>query len=172
MNSPAVNYRTQFSKHVRVFCNAGSPVKILYGLSTDGKGVTNLVEKGKESLYDRIQSHKDSVDIHKILERFENGDINALSKYQGYYGDITEMPTTYAGMLDLVNKCQDLFDSLPLSAREKFNFSCEQFISAIGTKEFNDVFSESIQSGSNNGSEVLSGNSVDIPGSVVSEKVD
>lgn len=129
-------FATQFDEKKRFFCQPGDPIKPLYGLEVDKKGVTQLVEKGKYDLYEYIQSHADSVDIHKILERFQNGDIDALSKYQGYYGDITEAPKTFADALNAVIKAKDLFNSLPLEVREKFDHNPEQFVAALGTDKY------------------------------------
>lgn len=131
-----MEFTTQFSEKKRFYTQSGDPIKPLYGLEVDKKGVSQLVEKGKYNLYDFIQSHKDTVDIHKILERFQNGDVDALNKYQGYYGDITEAPKTFADALNAVIKAKDLFNSLPLDVREKFDHSPEQFIASLGTEKF------------------------------------
>lgn len=131
-----MEYVTQYSEKKRIFSNPGDPIKLLYGLEVDEKGITDLVVKGKENLYDFIQSHKDSVDIHKILERFQNGDVDALNKYQGYYGDITAAPKTFAEALNTVIKAKDLFNSLPLEVRAEFDHSPEQFVAALGTEKF------------------------------------
>lgn len=134
-----MKFENQFREHKHFYSNVGSPIKPIYGLEVDKFGVTQLVEKGQENLYDYIQSHADSVDIHKILERFQNGDSDALNKYQGYYGDITEMPTTFADVLNTVTKAEDLFNSLPVETREKFDFSCGKFIAALGSEAFYDA---------------------------------
>ena len=131
-----MEFFTQFSVKKRFFSNPGDPIKPLYGLEVDKDGVTQLVEKGKYDLFDYIQSHKDTVDIHKILERFENGDVDALNKYQGYYGDITEAPKTFAEALNAVIKAKDLFNTLPLEVRAEFNHNPEEFIASLGTEKF------------------------------------
>lgn len=134
-----MEFSTQYSEKKRFFSVPGDPIKPLYGLEVDKAGVMQLVEKGKYNLYEYIQSHKDSVDIHKILERFENGDVDALNKYQGYYGDITEAPKSFADALNAVIKAKDLFNSLPLDVRAQFDHSPEQFIAAMGSQKFNDA---------------------------------
>lgn len=136
-------FRTQFSEKVRYPSYPGNRIKPIYGLEVDKKGVTQLVVKGKEDLYDFIQSHKDSVDIHKILDRFQNGDLDALNKYQGYYLDITDAPKSLAEALNIVAKGRDLFNSLPVDVREKFNHNPEEFIAAIGTEEFKKALDKS-----------------------------
>lgn len=63
------------------FCSqAGSGEKILYSPEFDRFGVMTLKESGKEDLYAFIQSHKDSVDLHKIMDRFNAGDTAALQR--------------------------------------------------------------------------------------------
>lgn len=134
-----MKFKTQYDKKERVYCSSGDPIKLLYGLEVDKDGVTQLVEKGKYDLYEFIQSHADSVDIHKILERFQNGDVDALNKYQGYYADITDAPKTFAEALNTVIKAKDLFNSLPLDVREQFDHSPEKFIASLGTQKFLDA---------------------------------
>lgn len=134
-----MEFKTQYDIKERVHCSSGDPIKLLYGLEVDDKGVTDLVVKGKYDLYEFIQSHADSVDIHKILERFENGDVDALNKYQGYYADITNSPKTFAEALNAVIKATDLFNSLPLEVRAKFDHSPEQFVASLGTQKFIDA---------------------------------
>lgn len=131
-----MEFRTQYDEKKRFYSEPGDPIAPLYGLEVDKDGVTQLVEKGKYNLYEFIQSHADSVDIHKILERFENGDVDALNKYQGYYGDITEAPKTFAEALNSVIKAKDLFNSLPVDVRAQFDHSPEQFIASLGTEKF------------------------------------
>lgn len=131
-----MEFVTQFSEKKRFYSNPGDSIKPLFGLEVDKDGVTQLVQKGKYDLFEFIQSHKDSVDIHKILERFENGDVDALNKYQGYYGDITEAPKTFADALNAVIKAKDLFNSLPLEVRAEFNHNPEEFIASLGTEKF------------------------------------
>lgn len=123
--------RSQFTEPSRVFSNSGSPVKILYGSKYDEQGRLVLEEKGKENIYDFIQSFRDSVDIHVILARFQNGDTEALQKVQGFYGDFTEMPKNYAELLNTVNSGESFFNSLPVDVRSKFGHSFAEFMASV-----------------------------------------
>lgn len=128
-----MQFRTQFQSHDRVNANVGSRVKPVYSPVYDKNGVIDLEQTGSENLYDYIQSHKDSVDIHKILQRFENGDTVALAKVQGMYGDFTEVPRTYAEALNAIISAEQTFNSLPVETRAKFNHSFSQFLAQSGT---------------------------------------
>lgn len=111
----------------------GDRTKKLYAPEYDADGVLHLIDNGEESLYDYIQSFKDSTDIHVLLTRYQNGDAAALSKAQGTYGDFTDMPKTYAEMLNSLIKGKDDFMKLPVELRAKFNHSFEEWISTYGS---------------------------------------
>ena len=129
-------FKTQYDPHDRVPANAGSPVRTVYGGRYDANGRVVLEEKGTEDLYGYIQSFKDSVDINVILARFSNGDTEALSRAQGFYADVTDFPTNMADALNRINECEEMFKSLPLEVRQKFDCSFEQFLSQSGTNDW------------------------------------
>lgn len=133
----ASKFRTQYSS-VRCISNPGSPIHILYGPRYDENGVLELVEKGRENIYDLIQSHKDSVDIHILLKRFEAGDVDVLSKVQGVYADVTDLPKNYADLLNKVIDGENAFMELPVELRAKFNHSFAEFLQQSGSKEWLD----------------------------------
>lgn len=137
-----MQFETQFRKPERFLSNPGSPVKILYGPEFDEKGRMNLVEKGRENLYDFIQSFKESVDIHVLLKRFANGETDVLSKIQGFYGDFSEFPRTYADLLNTVNEGEAFFNGLPVEVRSKFGHSFPVFMSALSDGSLSDILSE------------------------------
>ena len=95
-----------------------------------------LKESGKEDLYAFIQSHKDSVDLHKIMDRFNAGDTAALQKVQGMFGDFSQMPQTYAGLLNHMIEAEQTFMSLPLETREKFGQSFHAWLAQAGSESW------------------------------------
>lgn len=137
MNEKKNRFRTQYDRE-RIYSRVGDPVHILYEAKFDSSGHYDLVESGRENTYDFIQSHKDSVDIHLILKRFANGDTAALSRKQGMYGDFTQMPTSFADMLNKVNAAESYFNSLDAETRSKFDDSFGIFMASIGSDDFMD----------------------------------
>lgn len=129
-------FDTQYTPHNRFVANSGSPVKVLYGGKYDANGRVILEKKGEENLYDYIQSFRDSVDLNVILARFSNGDVEALNKAQGFYADVTDFPKTMADALNRINECEEMFKSLPLDVRQKFDCSFEQFLSQSGSADW------------------------------------
>lgn len=131
------SFRTQFDPSPVIYAEPGDPVKILYGPIFDEHGVMDLVETGKENLYDYIQSHADSVDIHVLLKQYaESGDPGIFARVQGAYGDFTQMPTTFAGALNTLIAAEQYFDGLPVEVRAQFGHSFQQFIAAMDKSDF------------------------------------
>lgn len=131
-----MNFPTQYSARERIHCNPGDPVHILYSPEFDKNGVMTLVESGRENIYDFIQSHAESVDIHVLLQQYQNGDAMALSRRQGSFGDFTNMPGTYAEALNAMIGAENYFNSLDVETRAKFGHSFQQFLAQMGTVEW------------------------------------
>lgn len=131
-----MEFKTQYSARERIHPCSGSRVKQLYSGRYDANGRVVLEEKGTEDLYAYIQSFADSVDINVILARFSNGDTEALSRAQGFYADVTDFPTNMADALNRISECEEMFKSLPLDVRQKFDCSFEQFLSQSGTNDW------------------------------------
>lgn len=129
-------FKTQFHERKRFFTNPGNPIIVKYGASYDEAGRVQLVEEGTENLYDFIQSFADSCDIHVLLKRYSNGEVDVLSKVQGMYGDFTEFPTTYAELLNTVNRGEAMFNEFPVDVRAKFNHNFAEFMASLSDGSF------------------------------------
>lgn len=121
-------FTTQFNGRRRIRQAVGSGEVTTYTPKLSDTGDFELVETGKRDLYGEIQSHRDSCDIYVLLNRYQNGDLEALSRVQGAYGDFTQMPKTFAEVLNAMIAGEQMFNSLPLDVREKFDFSLEKFM--------------------------------------------
>lgn len=131
-----VKFKTQYDDHPRVHVDPGDPVKVLYGPIFDKNGVMSLQEIGKHDLYGEIQSHADSVDINVLLARYANGDVGALARVQGAYGDFTQMPSTFAEALNTMIAAEQYFMGLPVETRAQFGHDFHQFIASMDTPEW------------------------------------
>lgn len=128
--------RTVFSPRVRYHANPGCRLRPIFSPRFDDSGVMELIQTGTEDLYDFIQSFKESVDIHVILDRYRRGDINALSRVQGAYGDFTTVPKTYAEALNALISAENYFNGLPLEVRAQFGHSFQQFLASMDKPGF------------------------------------
>lgn len=95
----------------------------------DGK--KRLVVTGKENIKDFIESSKDETLITNIMKRFEQGDISVLSRKQGFYGDVTSMPTNLAEAQSVLISLENQFNSLPLKVRQKFDNSFDKYVKEV-----------------------------------------
>lgn len=132
-------FMTQYDARQRIESNPGNPVKQLYAGSYNERGQVELKEDGTEDLYAFIQSFAESTDIHSILKRYQNGEVDVLEKVQGFYGDITEMPKTYAEALQRIADSEKVFMSLPVEVRARFGHSFSQFLAASQEDNFLDL---------------------------------
>ena len=133
-----MQFKTQYDARDRIFSDPGSPEHITYAGHYDEKGRVVLEESGRENIYDFIQSHAESCDIHVLMKRYQNGDIDALSQKQGFYGDFLDFPKTYAEALNHMNEMERQFMALPVETREKFGNSFTEFLAASGEADFLD----------------------------------
>ena len=133
-----MQFKTQYDPRDRVETCPGSPEHITYAGHYDEKGRVVLEESGRENIYDFIQSHAESCDIHVLMKRYQNGDVSALSQAQGFYGDVLDFPKTYAEALNHFNEMERKFMSLPVDIREKFGNSFSEFLAASGEPDFLD----------------------------------
>lgn len=122
--------------------NVGSPIMEDFVLQTDKNGVENLEKVGEYNLYDRIQSHADSCDIHVILARFNAGDTSALNQKALAYFDTKAAPDTLAEAHRYIQNGQYMFDRLDPEVKAQFNNSFSEFCAAIGTEKFYDALKE------------------------------
>lgn len=129
-------FPTRYRPHERFVSEVGSTVKILYSPVFDKRGVMTLEQSGQEDFYGYIQSFRDSVDLHKILERYASGDAAALNQVQGAYGDFSELPSTYADLLNTVIDGERTFDTLPIEIKQQFGNSFHQWLVQSGTPEW------------------------------------
>ena len=133
-----LKFNTQYDARDRISTNPGNSIKQLYSGFYNERGQVELREDGTEDLYAFIQSFAESTDVHSILKRYQNGEVDVLEKVQGFYGDITEMPHTYAEALQRIADSEKVFMSLPVEVRAKFGHSFSEFLAASQDDDFLD----------------------------------
>lgn len=119
-----------------IFTNHGDPIHIIYSPIVNSDGSIELVESGKENTDDIIQSYLPNCEMSQVIDRINNGEIGLLNQRQGMYGDFTDMPKTYAEMLQLQIDSQIMFDRLPVEIKQKFDNDANKFFVQSGSKEW------------------------------------
>lgn len=125
---------------VELYSCAGNAFEPVYSARYDDSGVLILEQVGERDIVAEINSHAESVDINNILLRYSRGDTDVLSRVQGFYDDVTDMPRDYKEILNTVKRCEDFFVSLPVEQKERFNNSFSEFMVSLGDKDFLEKF--------------------------------
>lgn len=137
-----MKFRTMYDDFERVFSCSGSSEVPEYAPVFDESGVISLEKVGVLDLASYIDSFRESCDLNVILSRYANGDTSVLSRRQGSYFDATQLPTSYAEMLQTVITAENEFNKLPLNVRERFDNSFQKWLSLMDRPdEFNRLMS-------------------------------
>lgn len=126
-------FRNQYDNRGDCDCTChGRMEKPTYTANEDGFPV----ESGTVNIYDEIQSHRESVELSTLLQRYAQGDVTALNQIEGVYADVVDMPSTYAELFNRVRDAENSFNALPDDVRALFDNSPVSFWQSIGTPEF------------------------------------
>lgn len=108
------------------------------------RGIKYLVVTGKKNLKEFIEASKEETKIDNIIKRFQRtGDINVLNVNQGFYADISNLPSNLLDAHNHLIKLSNTFDKLPSDIKKKFDNSFDKFIhevSSYDTETFIDMF--------------------------------
>lgn len=126
-------FRNQYDNRGDCGCTChGRAEKPTYTANEDGLPV----ESGTVNIYDEIQSHRQSVELSTLLQRYAQGDVTALNQMEGVYADVVDMPSTYAELFNRVRDAENSFNALPDDVRALFDNSPVSFWQSIGTPSF------------------------------------
>lgn len=130
-----MNFRNQYDNRGDCDCTChGRTEKPIYMANEDGLPV----ESGTVNIYDEIQSHRESVELSTLLQRYAQGDVTALNQIDGVYADVVDMPSTYSELFERVRDAENSFNALPDDVRALFDNSPVSFWQSIGTPEFSE----------------------------------
>lgn len=127
---------TVFNRPPTVASVGGDGSVATRALEVQPDGSKVLVKKGRLDLYEMIQSHADSVDLEKMIARYNSGDPTALHRRDGVYIDVSEMPQTYAEWQQRFMDVQHVFDRLPIEIKEQYDHDVGQFMADVGSPAF------------------------------------
>ncbi len=101
-------------------------------------GNKELVMIGKTNIYDKIQEGRENTEISHILERVALGDLSLLRAQEPQYIDSTTLPKNLMEANNIVLKAKQEFERMPKDVREKFDYSADEYVNTMGTKEWLD----------------------------------
>lgn len=136
-----MKFRTRYERIEKVSEVGSAIAPVRAGEIKNNKLV--VVDKAEKDLYSYINSHSDSVNIHVLLNRFKNGDTEALMQRAGAYIDISAMPANINEFMELARNAENLFNELPIEVKESFNNNVLEFISTVGDDSWKEKMSKS-----------------------------
>lgn len=131
-------FKTKYDRE-RVYTEHGSRIAPVFSLASKEAGKLDLKITGEEDIYAKIQSYAQSVDIHNILLRYKMGETDILNKFNGTFIDVSDMPTSFAEIMNTVITAENNFNELPLEVRKAYDFSPAQYIADIGSDKWLNV---------------------------------
>lgn len=126
-------HRTFYSDRKKVYTDSGSRTKPQYSARYDEAGLLVLDEVGTVDVYADIQSYLDTVEIHTLMRRYQNGETDVFSKIQGFYADVSDLPKSNVEFLNRVLESQEFFASLPPDVKELYGNDYARFIADFDT---------------------------------------
>lgn len=122
-----------------MYTNPGTKTVPKYESVVEKDGSIKLIPCGERQLDLEIQADRDAGDINIIVRRYAAGDTSVLSRTQGWYGDICDLPKTRQEMLQTVMSAEAKFDELPLELREKFDNDWRKAFAAMDSPQFEEI---------------------------------
>lgn len=120
----------------KMFTDPGQDEKIIYEGKLQKDGTVLLVEVGKESMQQMIDAWKEQTDMSWIIKNLEMGNTQVINRVPSCFGDFTEMPKTYAEVLQLRIDAQTAFEKLPVETKQKFNNNFNEWFMEAGEGEW------------------------------------
>lgn len=105
-------------------------------------GKIEIVPDGKINIYDKIQAAAEGTTIKEIINRFQQGDLEALNQAAKQYADTTGLPKTLAEAHQRIIDAEAMFMKLPPEIREKFNHSPIEFVAPANEEKVKQVLKE------------------------------
>lgn len=95
----------------RVVSESGSGLRQLY-IPCFVDGCFTIEESGTFDLQEQINANASSCDINVLVARYNAGDLTALSRRQGVFGDFTSAPDSYRQALEIVKGFESAFSDM------------------------------------------------------------
>lgn len=127
-------YKIDFSAE-RIPTPSGSKFLTTYTLSTE-EGRETLTPTGKNNIYDMIQADLEDSKIENVIKKVMMGDLSVLRQSEPQYIDASTMPNDMMTIQNIIVKTKQEFERMPEEVRKLFNYSAEEYVNEMGTKEF------------------------------------
>lgn len=127
-------YKIDFAAEIRP-TPAGNKFLATYTLSTL-EGRETLERTGQNNIYDMIQADLEDSKIENVIKKVMMGDMSVLRQSEPQYVDASTMPNDMMTIQNIIVKTKQEFEKMPEEVKKLFNYSAEQYVNEMGTKEF------------------------------------
>ena len=140
-------FRTVFDRLPTLpYTALGEDVEILFTLEVDDNGREHLVESGKRSIKDYINSFRDECDLNSILAKVvRTGDPSPLSVRPGLFIDTTDTPSNLREFISIGRKIDEFCSSQNLTF-DDFLKKISSPVSDSATEPASDIPKEEVNS--------------------------
>ena len=107
-----------------VASESGSGLRQLY-IPCFVDGCFTIEESGVFDLQEQINANASSCDINVLVSRYNAGDLTALSRRQGLFGDFTSAPDSYRQAIEIVRGFESAFSDMSDSDKAGANTALE-----------------------------------------------
>lgn len=111
----------------------GSPVKDILSPKVLDDGSIKLEKSSEYSLQEFIESFRDKTDMSWIIQQLKAGNPSVLQVEHGLFGDFTQMPKTYAEVLQLNINAKKVFNELPLEVKKAYESDFNKWFADVGS---------------------------------------
>lgn len=114
---------------------SGTKEEDIWQLKIDEKGNETFYIAGKTNVYEKIQAHLEETKLENILAKcIDTGDTTLLEQRQGFYADISEMPSTWIEAQNKIKNAENIFNNLPLEVRKQYDNNFNKYLADVGSK--------------------------------------
>lgn len=99
-------------------------------------GVNTLVRDGTTNVTAFVEAVFDETLIYNLIDRFNRGDLTALSSHPGIYGDFSSVPCDLIESFNMIKKIERDFSALPVEIKAHYENSVYKFAQGLDSGEF------------------------------------
>ena len=117
--------------------NSGYMIENVYTQRYSKDGTPYLEKVGTKNIVALISSNKDNANYEKLIRKFQaTGDITFLKGREGFYADLTGLPSSLIEAYDKIEQAKLFFEQLPMDKREEYDSSFTKFLADFGSEKF------------------------------------
>ena len=131
-----MKFNKRYDERKRQIAPCGRPDRDDYEYDLDDLGKKVLIQRGKTNIYEQIQEAAPATEIETILAQTSKEELEDTYKKAQNYIDTTELPKNMIEARQAINKLENVWNSLPMDLKKKYNYSLEEYVTAAGSKEW------------------------------------